>query len=60
MYETLYIICSYATFFGTIIAWISFHKEFNKLKVMQKVSLVVITIGSVVPIIVGVIQGISN
>lgn len=60
MIEYLYVICSFATFFGIVIAWFSFYKDFSKLKIMQKISLIIITLGSVIPIILGTIQGMSK
>ena len=60
MIETLYVLCSFLTFLGVIIAWFSFYKDFSKLKIMQKISLIIITLGSVIPIILGMIQEMSK
>lgn len=52
-----YVLSSFICTFGVILMLFAFFKDFKKLTVLQKVSLVLISIGGLAPIILGTIQG---
>jgi len=49
----IYIGGSFLSFLGIILLIISFRKDFNKLNIVQKLGIVITTIGVVVPFFVG-------
>lgn len=54
--ESLYIVFSFLTSLGIILMIYSFFRDFKKLTLLQKISLVVIAIGGLAPMIMGTIQ----
>jgi len=55
--ESLYVLFSFLTSLGILLMIYSFYRDFNKLTLLQKISLIVITIGGLAPMIIGTIQG---
>ena len=55
--ESLYLLFSFLTSLGILLMIYSFYRDFNKLTLLQKISLIVITIGGLAPMIIGTIQG---
>lgn len=55
--ESLYVIFSFLTSLGILLMIYSFYRDFKKLTLLQKISLIIITIGGLAPMIIGTIQG---
>lgn len=55
--DQLYIIASFISFFGAILLVIGFAKQFKELTLIQKSAIVLVFIGTLVPMVVGTIQG---
>lgn len=55
--KSLYVILSFLTSLGILLMIYSFYRDFKKLTLLQKISLIVITIGGLAPMIIGTIQG---
>lgn len=55
--DQIYIIASFISFFGAILLIVGFAKQFKELTFIQKSAILLVFIGTFVPMIVGTIQG---
>ena len=53
----LYVLFSFLTSVGILLMIYSFYRDFKKLTLLQKISLIIVTIGGLAPMIIGTIQG---
>lgn len=55
--DQLYIIASFVSFFGAILLVVGFAKQFKELTFIQKAAILLVFIGTLVPMVAGTIQG---
>ncbi|MBP1048376.1 hypothetical protein I6N96_18950 [Enterococcus sp. BWM-S5] len=55
--EQIYMYASFISFFGAFLLVVGFSKQFKELTLLQKSAIILVFIGTLVPIIVGTIQG---
>ncbi|MBV7392251.1 MULTISPECIES: hypothetical protein [Enterococcus] len=55
--QNFYVLFSFICTFGIILMIITFFKDYKRLTVLQKASLILISIGGLAPMILGTIQG---
>lgn len=58
--NTIYVLSSFISFIGVILLIISFRNTFKKLSLLQKTALILVILGTVVPFIIGFVNGFIN
>lgn len=58
--NTIYVLSSFISFIGAILLIISFYNKFKNLSLLQKISIILIVLGTVVPFIIGFVNGFIN
>lgn len=53
----LYVFFSFLTSLGILLMIYAFYRDFKNLTLLQKISLIIISIGGLAPMIIGTIQG---
>ncbi len=55
--QTLYILFSFLTSVGILIMVYAFYRDFKKLTLLQKISLILVSISGLLPMLLGMIEG---